>query len=265
MMPPTAALTTIVGFTSRNATAILRATGSTISGSSRIRNFWMKRLLWRPELRRKCPSKTAPRLLSTSSRGGVAFAASEGRIHASHFVEDRPRRPEGIRRFDDGTPDNDVNGTGRDGLRRRRHAFLVAVRRVGRTDARREREKVGSMRCFDFARFARAADDAGASGVFGKPCEFDGVLERVSAQPDGTQIVRAHAGEYRYGEDVRRRHAQFARALVRRVDGRAHHLGTAEGVNVDDMRAVAHELFDAGRDGARNVVQFRVDEVPHVA
>ena len=48
-------------------------------------------------------------------------------------------------------------------------------------------------------------------------------------------------------------------------DRGAHHLEAAERVNVDDAHARAHELRDRRADGARDIVQLRIDERAHVA
>ena len=55
-----------------------------------------------------------------------------------------------------------------------------------------------------------------------------------------------------------------ARSLGR-LDRRAHHLEAAERVDVDDVRVRAHQLPHRRADGARNVVQLRIDERAHVA
>ena len=73
------------------------------------------------------------------------------------------RRGERIGSFDDRTSDDEIVGAGSDGLRGRRHAFLIAVRAAGRTNPRREREEVVAEETLEVADLVRAADDAGSS------------------------------------------------------------------------------------------------------
>ena len=87
----------------------------------------------------------------------------------------------------------------------------------------------------------RAADDAGAPGVARQRRQADRVLARAALQAQLVEILGRDAGQNRDGEDVRRRDAQLGGALGRRVDGRPHHLVSAERVHVDDV----------GRSGGR--------------
>ena len=160
-MPPTAALTTTVGASDRNRSAIARATG-----------FDQRRIFENAKLLNEtvavasgAQAKVSRRAARRAARAPLVSRAPAALMRGRHLLENRFCGGDRIVGFDDRTPDDEIIGAGRDRLRRRRHALLIAMRASGRSNSRRQRQKVVAEEALEVAHLVRAADDAGTSGI----------------------------------------------------------------------------------------------------
>jgi hypothetical protein len=121
------------------------------------------------------------------------------------------------------------------------------------------REFVAEKR-LEIAHFFRAADDARATRVARERRQSNDVFSRPPEETELVQILGRDARQNRYREDSRWLDTEFARAVVRCGNCRREHIVPAERVHGKDANSGPHERSNGGFDGARNIVELRVDE-----